>query len=200
MSSEACHGPGKNHVDQVNKLGDSYNSISDLKMTSNTDSKMLVDECARFHMRREQITAHFNFEGTMLDHYFPQLIAENLYHPDGQILDEVYVYGSFVQSKMYHNGVSCINCHNSHSLKLKFEGNQLCTQCHIPEAYNSPSHHFHKDNTDAAKCINCHMTGKYYMGNDFRRDHIFRVPRPDLSLKYDTPNACTQCHNDKDNE
>ena len=200
VSCEACHGPGKSHVEQVNKLGNAYKSISDLKMMSHTDSKKLVDECARCHMRREQITAHFNFEGTMLDHYFPQLIAENIYHPDGQILDEVYVYGSFVQSKMYHNGVSCINCHNAHSLELKFKGNQLCTQCHLPESYNTPTHHFHKDNSEGTKCINCHMTGKYYMGNDFRRDHSFRVPRPDLSLKYDTPNACTQCHNDKDNE
>ena len=200
VSCEACHGPGKNHLEQVNKLGNAYKSKGDLKMISNTDSKKLVDECARCHMRREQITAHFNFEGTMLDHYFPQLIAENLYHPDGQILDEVYVYGSFVQSKMYHNGVSCINCHDSHSLELKFEGNQLCTQCHLPESYNTPSHHFHNDNSEGSKCINCHMTGKYYMGNDFRRDHSFRVPRPDLSLKYGTPNACTQCHNDKNDE
>lgn len=122
VSCEACHGPGKDHVEQANKLGDNYKPMGDLKMVSSSDSKQLVDECARCHMRREQITSHFNFEGTMLDHYFPQLIAENLYHPDGQILDEDYVYGSFLQSKMYHNGVSCVNCHNAHSLELKFEG------------------------------------------------------------------------------
>ena len=36
------------------------------------------------------------------------------------------------------------------------------------------------------------------MGNDFRRDHSFRVPRPDLSLKYGTPNACAGCHKKDD--
>ena len=101
---------------------------------------------------------------------------------------------------MYHNDVTCINCHDAHSLKLKFEDNKLCLQCHVPETYNSPSHHFHSNNSEGAKCINCHMTGKYYMGNDFRRDHSFRIPRPDLSIKYGTPNACIQCHADKDNK
>jgi len=199
VSCEACHGPGKDHVADVSRLGSDYKPNGRLKMTLNTSSKDLVDQCARCHMRREQISANFNFEGTMLDHYFPQLITDGIYHPDGQILDEDYVYGSFVQSKMYHNDVSCVDCHDAHSLKLKFEGNLLCAQCHVPETYDTPQHHFHTPGTESAQCINCHMTGKHYMGNDFRRDHSFRIPRPDLSLKYNTPNACIQCHKDKDN-
>ncbi|WP_372753193.1 tetratricopeptide repeat protein [Mariniflexile sp.] len=197
VSCEACHGPGKQHVLDVNSQGPNYKASGTMHMTVNTPPKTLVDQCARCHMRREQFSEHFNFQGTMLDHYSPQLIEQVIYHPDGQILDEDYVYGSFVQSKMYQNNVACNNCHNSHSLKLKFDGNMLCAQCHAPDKYNTPSHHFHKNDTDGAMCINCHMTGKYYMGNDFRRDHSFRVPRPDLSLKYGTPNACTGCHKDK---
>ena len=200
VNCEACHGPGKQHVDDVNRLGDTYTSTGTMQMTLDTKPKELVDQCARCHMRREQYSTHFNFEGTLYDHYFPQIIEEGLYYPDGQILDEVYVYGSFVQSKMYQKKVTCNNCHNSHSLKLKFKGNALCAQCHLPEQYDTPKHHFHKENTEASQCINCHMTGRFYMGNDFRRDHSFRIPRPDLSLKYDTPNACTGCHEDKDNK
>ncbi|GAA4238722.1 tetratricopeptide repeat protein [Postechiella marina] len=200
VSCEACHGPGKQHVADVKSLGDKYKPSGSLKMTADTAPKDLVDQCARCHMRREQFSEFYNFEGSMLDHYSPQLITEGLYHADGQILDEDYVYGSFVQSKMYHNNVTCTNCHDAHSLKLKFDGNNLCTQCHVSETYNTPSHHFHETGTDGAKCINCHMTGKTYMGNDYRRDHSFRIPRPDQSLKYGTPNACTQCHEDKDNQ
>ncbi len=198
VSCEACHGPGKRHVENVNRLGDTYKPNEDLKMTLNTHPKDLVDQCARCHVRREQYSEFYNFEGTFLDHYFPQLLTDNLYHPDGQILDEVYVYGSFLQSKMYQNNVTCTNCHNPHSLKLRFEGNMLCAQCHDTNSYDTPKHHFHEVNSDASQCINCHMTGKIYMGNDYRRDHSFRIPRPDLSLKYGTPNACTQCHTDKD--
>ena len=198
VSCEACHGAGKQHVDDVHKFGDSYRNTGTMQMTLDTKPKELVDKCARCHMRREQISDKFNFEGTMLDHYYPQLIDNTIYHPDGQILDEDYVYGSFVQSKMYHNDVTCTNCHDAHSLKLKFKDNKLCTQCHTPEKYDTEKHHFHLTGTDGAKCINCHMPGKFYMGNDFRRDHSFRIPRPDLSVKYGTPNACTGCHKDKD--
>lgn len=200
VSCEACHGPGKEHVEQANKLGDNYKFANDLKMATTRDPKGLVDDCARCHMRREMVSEHYNFEGSMLDHYFPQLIVNNTYFPDGQILDEDYVYGSFIQSKMYHNNVTCTDCHNPHSTKLKIEGNALCIQCHISEDYDTPKHHFHPMDTESSQCINCHMTGRYYMGNDYRRDHSFRIPRPDLSIKYDTPNACTQCHTDKTDE
>lgn len=36
------------------------------------------------------------------------------------------------------------------------------------------------------------------MGVDDRRDHSMRIPRPDLSVVMDTPNACNQCHKNKD--
>ncbi|WP_339661671.1 tetratricopeptide repeat protein [uncultured Polaribacter sp.] len=198
VSCEACHGPGKQHVTDVEKLGKKYVASGGFQMTKATSPKELVDQCARCHIRREQYSEAFNFEGTLLDHYYPQLIEERLYQADGQILDEDYVYGSFVQSKMYQNDVTCTNCHDAHSLKLKFDGNKLCAQCHVPEKYDTPKHHFHPQNTESSKCINCHMPGRYYMGNDFRRDHSFRVPRPDLSVKYGTPNACVGCHKDKD--
>ncbi|WP_445731549.1 tetratricopeptide repeat protein [Mariniflexile sp.] len=198
VNCEACHGPGKQHVDDVKRLGNNYTATGTMQMTLNTKPHDLVDQCARCHIRREQFSEAFNFEGTLLDHYFPQLIEEPIYYPDGQILDEDYVYGSFIQSKMYQNNVACNNCHDSHSLKLKFEGNALCAQCHIPEKFNTPKHHFHDMGTEGAQCVNCHMPGKYYMGNDFRRDHSFRIPRPDQSLQYGTPNACAGCHK-KDN-
>ena len=41
------------------------------------------------------------------------------------------------------------------------------------------------------------MASRVYMGVDERRDHSFRVPRPDLTLEIDSPNACTGCHRDE---
>ena len=32
---------------------------------------------------------------------------------------------------------------------------------------------------------------------DERRDHFFRIPRPDESARWGTPNACNSCHGDK---
>tara|TARA_R110002049_G_scaffold226185_2_gene398182 strand:+ start:10238 stop:12475 length:2238 start_codon:yes stop_codon:yes gene_type:complete len=195
VSCEACHGPASNHVDfYKNPHKDSI--PPKLYMGKNEVSTDLVQKCARCHSRRGQLTKKFDYNGHFLDHYNPNLLIDPTYELDGQIKDEDYVYGSFVQSKMYHNGVKCTDCHDAHSLKLKETGNNLCLTCHAPK-YNSQSHHFHQTNSEGAQCINCHMTGKLYMGNDFRRDHSFRIPRPDQSVKYDTPNACNGCHKDK---
>ena len=194
VSCEACHGPGEEHVRFYSK--DSTGTPPRLYMGKDMPSKELVEKCARCHSRRGQITPYFNYEGGFLDHYDPALLTTDIYHPDGQILDEDYVWASFKQSKMYHHDVSCKDCHNMHSLKLKDYTNNLCLQCHDP-TYNTEQHHFHPVASESGQCINCHMTGKIYMGNDFRRDHSFRVPRPDQSVIYGTPNACTSCHQDK---
>lgn len=200
VACEACHGPGKKHVDWVSSPdynGTGYGEKVQLYLTSSLTSKQQVDQCARCHSRRVQHTEAFNHEGEYMDHYTPEILRDNIYFPDGQIRDEVYVYGSFVQSKMYQNGVKCTDCHNPHSLELKAIGNALCSQCHVKEKYDTPDHHFHAINTEGSACVSCHMPGRTYMGNDFRRDHSFRVPRPDLSVIYNTPNACNQCHEDR---
>ena len=198
VGCEACHGPGAQHIEYYTNR-DKYKDILPPKfyLDNNMDSKELVQKCARCHSRRSMVTNSFNFEGHYLDYYFPNLINYPVYEKDGQIQDEDYVVGSFMQSRMYNlEGVSCSNCHDMHTMKLKKEGNDLCLQCH-EKKYDSYQHHFHKQNTEASQCINCHMTGRYYMGVDFRRDHSFRVPRPDQTVKYGTPNACNNCHKDK---
>ena len=127
-----------------------------------------------------------------------------MYYPDGQILEEVYEYGSFTQSKMYHNNVRCSDCHDVHSIKRRKPGNEICLQCHRADTYDTPAHHFHKKEVDGkpspgALCERCHMPGRFYMVNDWRLDHSLRVPRPDLSRELGTPNACNAagCHADK---
>jgi predicted CXXCH cytochrome family protein len=121
----------------------------------------------------------------------------------------VYVYGSFLQSRMHLKGVTCSNCHDPHSTRLKLDGNAVCTQCHNPEgraefpslkpaSYDDPSHHFHPMGSEGAACVNCHMPARTYMGVDVRRDHSFRVPRPDLTQTLDVPNTCNACHEDRD--
>jgi tetratricopeptide (TPR) repeat protein len=134
----------------------------------------------------------------------PSLLEDGLYYSDGQILEEVYVYGSFTQSKMYRHGVRCSDCHDIHSLKLHKEKNDLCLQCHRAETYDTRTHHFHKREhegkpSEGYLCVKCHMPGRYYMGIDYRPDHSLRIPRPDLSKELGMPDACSAqgCHADK---
>ncbi len=195
VSCESCHGPAEKHMNWASAdlpEGNHYMIEGKMQMEQ-------LNLCAPCHARRAKLTKNLEPGKLFEDQYLLQPITSIFYHGDGQIDEEDYVYGSFVQSKMYHNKIKCNDCHNVHSLKLKYVGNKLCMQCHVPK-YNTAEHHFHETGTEGASCINCHMTGKDYMGNDFRRDHSFRIPRPDQSVAYNTPNACNGCHEDKSNE
>jgi predicted CXXCH cytochrome family protein len=127
----------------------------------------------------------------------PALLEEGLYHADGQILEEVYVYGSFLQSKMYQQGVTCSDCHDPHTAQLHFPGDAVCFRCHSQVKFAAADHHFHEPGTRGSFCVDCHMPEKTYMVVDPRHDHSLRAPRPDLSLQLDTPNACSDCHKEK---
>src|SRR5262249_35174951 len=154
--------------------------------------------CAQCHARRGQIANGYTAGKRFLDYYRPALLTNRLYYPDGQQRDEVYIWGSFLQNKMYANGVTCSDCHNPHSRKLRAEGNRMCATCHSDEKYDSVSHHHHKTTGSGAQCVGCHMPATTYMIVDPRPDHSLRVPRPDLSVALGVPNACNNCHRERD--
>lgn len=224
VSCEACHGPGSGHVawakaeasgedvwdDADMGLLIRLKDEEDAEVTWVFDKKLAtykpsnprrkqkqVEMCARCHSRRGVISEDYVHGKPLLDTHYPQVLDENLYYPDGQIRDEVYEYGSFLQSKMYQAGIVCTDCHDAHSTRRRKEGNELCYSCHQPEKYGSSEHHFHKMDSLGSQCIECHMPSRTYMVVDPRRDHSFRVPRPDLSIKLDVPNGCNNCHADK---
>jgi tetratricopeptide (TPR) repeat protein len=90
-----------------------------------------------------------------------------------------------------------MDCHEPHALKLRAQGNALCTRCHNAPAYDTEKHHFHKAGTKGAQCVECHMPTQNYMVIHARLDHSIRIPRPDLSVSLGSPNACTQCHTNR---
>jgi predicted CXXCH cytochrome family protein len=157
-----------------------------------------LEVCAQCHARRGQIAEGYMPGKSFLDYYRPALLTSPLYHADGQQRDEVYIWGSFLQSKMYASGVTCSDCHNPHSGKLRAEGNTVCASCHSAGKYDAPAHHRHKSGSAGAACVACHMPTTTYMVVDPRHDHSLRVPRPDLSLQLGTPNACNGCHANRD--
>ncbi len=167
------------------------------KRTRPLDSTVQVETCAPCHSHRTLLEPVLVRGQPYHDTHSPSILSERLYHHDGQLKEETYVYGSFVQSKMYHAGVRCTDCHNPHSMKLVAPGNALCVRCHLNEPYNTPAHHFHPVGSTGASCVECHMPTTTYMGVDARRDHSLRVPRPDLAKELGTPDACTKCHTDK---
>ena len=220
VSCEACHGPASSHVTWAERydrgestgpgmgltvqLSDSINaawvfdeSASIARRSAPLSSNSQLDTCAPCHSLRSSHSADPETGQPFLDSYRPRLLDEGLYFADGQIQDEVFVYGSFIQSKMYKAGVRCSDCHDPHSLVTYVVGNGLCARCHQPTAYDTPEHHFHPTDSDGAACVECHMPARTYMVVDPRRDHSIRIPRPDLAAQLGTPDACTSCHTDQ---
>ncbi|MGH8224954.1 MAG: tetratricopeptide repeat protein [Gammaproteobacteria bacterium] len=220
VGCEACHGPGSAHVawarhpqdysgsdpkhgltialDEragVSWKYDSRTGIVRRNKPRTTDRE--IQTCARCHSLGTPIHEDYVHGQPLGDDYRVALLDADLYFPDGQIKGEVYEYGSFIQSRMFHAGVTCSDCHNPHTARLRIKGNGLCTSCHLAAKYDSPSHYHHPAESAGAQCVSCHMPTRTYMRIDKRRDHSIRVPRPDLSVVLGTPNACNECHSGK---
>jgi predicted CXXCH cytochrome family protein len=212
VGCEACHGPGSRHVQRakaenltdddglarrLSSRADRTWSFVEGKPIAALTASQPSDEletCAPCHSRRADLGGE---DESYHDRYRLAVLDELLYYDDGQIEDEVYVYGSFLQSKMYAAGVVCSDCHDSHSNALLAEGNALCARCHRAEVYDGPAHHFHEEGTSGSLCTDCHMPKRAYMVLDLRGDHRFGLPRPALAASIGAPDACTGCHRDK---
>lgn len=210
VGCQACHGPGEAHVAWAEAGGqDDGQAATEMGLVANLRrwaQEEQINACAPCHSRRTPLLAKDDPTQSFLDRYFPERLQAGYYYPDGQILDEVYVYGSFAQSKMYQHGVACSDCHDPHATEMIAQGNALCNQCHSstpdnlrfptlkPKDYNTSEHHHHAEGSEGALCVNCHMPETTYMQVDPRRDHSMRIPRPDVSAILGTPNACQRCH------
>lgn len=202
VSCEACHAAGSIHIELAEARSlfwDRHHGYG-LARLKQKSSQTEIETCARCHARRRVIRDGFEPGAPFLDYYAPQLLDGDVYHVDGQIRDEAYEYGSFLQSRMYRENVRCTDCHDPHTSRLKAQGNQLCNQCHVPGKFDTPAHHHHVAGKAGSSCVDCHMPETTYMVVDPRRDHSIRVPRPDLTVDLGTPNACNGCHTKADED
>lgn len=221
VGCEACHGPASLHLswtrggagltlDEKKNKGFSlrFEQRAGVTWAANPEGTAARSQpagerkeelvCAGCHARRGQFSdaprdvAHFH------DAFHASTLTPGLYYPDGQQREEVYNFGSFMQSRMHAAGVTCSDCHNPHSGKLRLAGNEVCGQCHAAKVFDTPAHHHHPEGSPGAQCASCHMPTTDYMVIHARQDHSIRIPRPDRTLSMGTPNACNKCHADKD--
>jgi predicted CXXCH cytochrome family protein len=227
VGCEACHGQGSNHVawaraqqswwpfgrpDDPDKglqgrfderqgvswyhdprTGEARRSFSPALLRKE------VETCGRCHARRSEMSEDWVPGRSLSETHVVSQLTEQVYWADGQMRDteEAYNYVPFRQSRMFAAGVTCGDCHDPHSGSLRVVGAGVCLQCHASETYASAKHSHHEAAARQPDCISCHMPARTYMVIDARHDHSLRVPRPDLSVKLGTPNACNACHADK---
>ncbi|PRA52007.1 MULTISPECIES: tetratricopeptide repeat protein [Pseudomonas] len=212
VGCQACHGPASNHLEWTQKKGDLIHQGFDVDL-NDKNATVEIETCARCHARRAPLGDGYTAGKRLMDDYLPSTLTRELYALDGKIKDEVFEHGSFLQSKMFDKGVRCSNCHNPHSTQLKVPGNGVCLQCHNTAGktsvegvdgrglqaknYDSIEHTRHTMGQPGSQCVDCHMPGKFYMGNDFRHDHSFSIPNPERAQKLGTPDACMTCHQGK---
>lgn len=190
-----CHPDMDVHLAQV-RNGNTY-------FKEDLTAEQMMDYCATCHSLREELTPHEFRPGDAFDDHFGLTLASQpgLYHPDGQVIGENYVYGSLMMSKMGHAGVTCMDCHDPHTNGhiLPVENNALCQRCHGSGLKGAPkinptAHSRHPGDSTGNRCVECHMPVSYFMGRDGRRDHSFSNPDPRLTLEMGIPNACSECH------
>ncbi len=218
VGCEACHGAGRAHVSWARDgasaavagkgfaSGPARRGVVDWTPDAVTGSppasvaRPAGDEvamCARCHSRRGQISPTWTPGRPLTDTHLPSLLTPDLFEDDGQMKDEVFNDHSFRQSLMYARGVTCGDCHDAHSGRLRATGATVCAQCHAEERFGTAAHSGHPAGPGQPDCIGCHMPARLYMVVDRRHDHSFRIPRPDLSVTLGTPNACNDCHKDR---
>jgi predicted CXXCH cytochrome family protein len=225
VGCEACHGAGSRHVgwaqerqrwslfarsdDPSMGLVERFTERRDATWTRDATTgnanrssaprtlRAEVETCGVCHARRGEFSEDWVPGQWLSDTHTVAPLSRGLFHADGQILDEVYNYDSFKQSKMFAAGVTCSDCHEPHGAKLRSTGDGVCLQCHSSDRYAAVGHHQHAEVSPPLSCASCHMPTRTYMVVDPRHDHSLRIPRPDLSARLGTPNACNDCHTDK---
>jgi len=221
IACEACHGPASEHVKEPE---------SKVYLASLSDPVRQNEICLQCHMR--------NRDNRLKDHNMSEIYGDARDYPlgyeagkplanykmvapfvIGNETKEFYANGmgkknrtqgnEYVHSMMGKHGITCINCHDPHTLQPTAQhnsGNALCMKCHSFNAIIGPherrleAHTHHKADSKGSLCVECHMpkvgrhTGKSPLTV---RSHMFGFVTPAQTLKYKMPketNACYACH------
>ena len=221
IACEACHGPASNHI---------KNPKSELYLASLSDPNRQNEVCLQCHMRNRDIR--------LKEHNLSELYGEAKDYPFGyeagkplsqyklvapftlgQESKEFYANGmgkknrmqgnEFVHSMKGKHGITCINCHNPHTLEPTAQnntGNKLCMECHSfgstigPHQESLEKHTKHKPHSKGSLCVECHMpkVAKHTNKSPISvRTHVFGFVTPKETLAFNMPketNACYACH------
>jgi Tfp pilus assembly protein PilF len=200
INCETCHGDGEAHVALYKKDPNAkHEDMRILRITQFTVPQR-SEMCAPCHAKMSPVSSGYEVTQRFFDHYDLVTLESADYHPDGRDLGENYTYTSWLMSRCIRGGkLDCVHCHTS-SGRYRFateNPNGACLPCHQERVANAEAHSRHKVGTPGGNCIDCHMP-KTRFANMNRSDHSMLPPTPAATLKFQSPNACTLCHKDRD--
>ncbi len=201
INCETCHGPSSEH----NRIARATPKGQPLPEPAIISTKTMTiqqrnDLCLSCHAKASPLTLEYPPRERFFDHFDLFTLEDPDYYPDGRDLGENYTYTTWSLSPCVKSGkIDCMHCHTS-SGRYRFKRekfNNACLPCHEDRVNNPAAHTRHPAESEAGKCISCHMPMTSFARMN-RSDHSMIPPAPAATLAYQSPNACNGCHKDKD--
>lgn len=207
---ERCHGPGDAHVKQMTGAA----APADLAIVAparlSPERSTMV--CAQCHSMRDITVPDFIPGHNYFDHFTPVLeyaqrgSADPAYWADGRPRRFSNDAIGLWQSRCYlEGGATCITCHTDphepnieRHPQLSRSSNATCARCHAAIAEAGSRHTRHAAGTEGSACVACHMPRTVISLRSTMPDHTIGVPAPENTVRHGIPNACTECHRDRD--
>ena len=223
INCEMCHGPSANHV-SIMMAGKSYekHALEPPVRFQAISSQDYVAICAQCHMqsalRKPGSEGELNYSRHGEVFFLrtktrsPAEFSNKGRYKDGRFRETSFIVESLLRSPCYKRGqVNCGHCHDPHprdpqsnpaSLKFLEQPNRMCLQCHASFTGNIEAHTRHSLDSEASRCISCHMPpimdALLFRAKTHR---IGDIPDVDMTVRFgqeESPNACLICHKDRD--
>jgi len=212
VNCERCHGPGSDHVAHYSATPKPTGPARDIVLQTRLDPARDTMVCAQCHSFRDIFVPGFKAGDDYYDHFVPILEYDQppgkdpAYWPDGRTRRFSTDAFGLWQSQCYlKGGLTCVKCHvDAHdtsiekSPQLKPSDPAICTQCHAGIGKAITAHTHHSEKSTGSSCVECHMPRTVLSIKAQIRDHTITVPIPENTTRHQIPNACNECHKDKD--
>jgi len=211
IDCEMCHGPSAWHAKHPEQQPLNFRKIS------NREGVRVCAQCHRQSTVREtgaggemNYSTKQNFVPTAW--FMPyDAFSRKAFYKDGRFRETTFIVEAFTRSACYFKGTAqCATCHSPHlgdfetnqtSLKFQAAPDEMCLGCHSDFRSRISEHARHPANTEAARCVTCHMPRIMNALLFQARSHQIEIPTADLTERFgqqESPNVCLTCHAEKD--
>jgi predicted CXXCH cytochrome family protein len=225
VDCEMCHGPSLAHVKSMHggvttepRLAATEPPVDFGKLSP----EQSVAICAQCHMQsaihEPQSGGAVNYAesgGLFYRQFGTHLLSDftrKAFYGDGRFRATTFIGEALVRSRCFREGgATCASCHDPHpenpssnpkSLKYGDDSDQMCLQCHASKGVDVERHTLHAAATEASRCVSCHMPRNMDALLFRVRSHqIDEIPDAAMTVRFGesaSPNACLDCHRDRD--